>query len=696
MIRASTQGVRRSKAPRVLLVAAILLTLAASLSAEPAQAAFPGTNGKISFSRNNDVFTMDANGSNQTNRSNNAAADGTSAFSPDGTKIVFRSDRDGKDEIYLMNADGTGQTRLTNAGNPVISNASPAFSPDGTRIVFHRTVAGSPSANADVFVMDAAPESATNQPVRLTDNAARDEDAVFSPNGQKIAFSSTRDGNDEIYIMDADGGNETRLTNSAGTGIVGIDRFPNFSPAGTRIAFASGRDGNTEVYMMAAEDTDNDGNGESLTRLTDNAAFDQQPAFSPDGTKIVFESGRTPAGIFVMDADPSTPDTGAAVTSLGSGSQPDWGPADTTPPVTTINTGPSGPFNGTSTNFTFTSTEGGTFQCKLDNAAFAPCTSPHLVSSLGEGPHTFQVKAIDASGNEGAPATRSFTVDTIAPNTTITGGPSGSTNDNTPSFTFDSSEANSTFQCRLTRSGETPDSFAACSSSDSFGPLTTDGGYTFEVKATDAAGNEDSTPESRSFTVDATAPETTITGGPSGPTNDNTPTFEFSSEAGATFQCSLDGAVFSDCTSPRNLTLGEGPHTFRVRAIDAVGNVDPSPGERAFTVDTAAPTVVDSSLSPANLAKNIARATNISATFSEAINEGTLVVTLVNSKNSTAVTAIVKLSADGKKVTIDPVGKLAKKTKYIVTIKGGSSGVKDLAGNALVADKTWFFTTKKK
>ncbi|MGH3090361.1 MAG: hypothetical protein ACRDSJ_24005, partial [Rubrobacteraceae bacterium] len=486
MTRASYIGI----SALVAVVIAGAFASALLMMAKPADAAFPGTNGKISFSSNNDVFTMDGDPAtnDRTNRSNNGSAivDGSSAFSADGTKIVFRSNRDGKDEIYVMNADGSDQTRLTNAGTPVQSNDSPAFSPDGTKIVFTRTVAGSPSPNTDVFVMDAAPESPSNQPVRLTDAAGRDEEPVFSPNGQKIAFTSNRDGNNEIYIMDSSGDNEVNLSNnSAGTG---SDRFANFSPAGTRIAFASGRDGNIEVYMMDTDPATND-----AARLTNNLTFDQQPAFSPDGTKIVFESGRSGNNIHVMDTDPVTPDTGANVTSLGNGSQPDWGPADTTPPDTTITGGPSDPFSGTSTNFTFTSTEGGTFQCKLDNASFAACSSPHPVSSLSEGPHTFQVKAMDASGNlDPSPAIRSFVVDTIDPNTTITGGPSGPTNDDSPSFTFTSTEGNSNFECRLNS-----DSFAVCGLPKDFTNLD-DGAYTFEVRATDAAGNDDSSPASRS------------------------------------------------------------------------------------------------------------------------------------------------------------------------------------------------------
>ncbi len=97
----------------------------------------------------------------------------------------------------------------------------------------------------------------------------------------------------------------------------------------------------------------------------------------------------------------------------------------------------------------------------------------------------------------------------------------------------------------------------------------------------------------RSFTVDTATPETQIDSGPSGPTNDATPSFSFSSEGGASFECRLDSsqeADFQPCGSPKSYgPLPDGSHTFEVRATDSVGNTDPTPASRGFTVDTAAP-----------------------------------------------------------------------------------------------------------
>jgi hypothetical protein len=102
------------------------------------------------------------------------------------------------------------------------------------------------------------------------------------------------------------------------------------------------------------------------------------------------------------------------------------------------------------------------------------------------------------------------------------------------------------------------------------------------VRARDAAGNVDATPATFTWTVDTAAPNTTITGGANGGNNTNPVSFTFSSsEAGSTFECSMDGAAFAACGSGVSYTgLAKGQHTFQVRARDAVGNVDASPASR--------------------------------------------------------------------------------------------------------------------
>jgi parallel beta-helix repeat protein len=299
---------------------------------------------------------------------------------------------------------------------------------------------------------------------------------------------------------------------------------------------------------------------------------------------------------------------------------------DVTAPDTTITSAPEPITSNTAASFSFTASEAGsTFQCSLDGAAYASCSSP-VSYTVTAGPHTFSVHAADGVGNTDAtPATHSWNVqsgDVTPPETTITAGPTGATTDSTPTWSFSASEAGSTFECSVDGGA-----YATCTS-----PFTTavlaDGPHTFGVRAVDAAGNADPTPASRSITVDTTAPDTTITSGPSGPTNDSTPTFAFaSSETPSTFQCSVDTGSFTSCSSPfTTSTLSSGAHTFRVRAIDALGQVDATPATRSITIDTSAPSTAINSGPPSSTANPVATftfsSTDTTATFECSLDTG--------------------------------------------------------------------------
>ena len=251
----------------------------------PFTAAATTANGKIAFESDRDsnaeIYVMNADGSGQTRLTNNDVQDEDPAWRPDGAKIAFTSRRDGNHEIYVMNANGTGQTNLTN--NAAV-DWFPDWSPDGAKITF-----GSGRDNDfEIYVMNADGTGQTN----LTNKSGFDGEPDWSPDGAKIVFKSSRDGNSEIYVMNADGSGQTRLTNHSGS-----DLNPAWSPDGAKIAFTSGRDGNFEIYVMNA-----DGTGQ--TRLTNSPATDAVPAWSPDGAKIAFEAGRDGNDeIYVMNAD---------------------------------------------------------------------------------------------------------------------------------------------------------------------------------------------------------------------------------------------------------------------------------------------------------------------------------------------------------------------------------------------------------
>ena len=208
-------------------------------------------------------------------------------------------------------------------------------------------------------------------------------------------------------------------------------------------------------------------------------------------------------------------------------------------------------------------------------AAWAACGSPKAYSGLASGSHSFEVRAIDAAGNvDATPASRAWTIDASAPDTSISAGPSGTTTATSASLSFASSESGSTFECRLDGSA-----WGACSSPKAYTGLAS-GAHSFEVRAIDAAGNVDATPASRAWTIDASAPDTSISAGPSGTTTATSASLSFaSSESGSTFECRLDGSAWGACSSPKAYTgLASGSHSFEVRAIDAAGNVDATPG----------------------------------------------------------------------------------------------------------------------
>src|SRR5205823_1979718 len=136
--------------------------------------------------------------------------------------------------------------------------------------------------------------------------------------------------------------------------------------------------------------------------------------------------------------------------------------------------------------------------------------------------------------NAGSAASFTWTVDTVAPSASITSSPSNPSNSSAPSFSF-SSEAGASFQCALDAGA-----FASCTSPKSYSGVA-DGSHTFQVKATDTAGNTGAA-ASFTWTIDTAAPTASISASPTNPSNNSAPSFSFSSEAGATFQCALDSA----------------------------------------------------------------------------------------------------------------------------------------------------------
>ena len=247
--------------------------------------------------------------------------------------------------------------------------------------------------------------------------------------------------------------------------------------------------------------------------------------------------------------------------------------------VTTMLVTPSNPSTLTSARFEFRSRSGATFECSLDGTAFAVCTSPAIYGGLAQGPHSFAVRAKDVAGT-GPSTSYSWGIDSVGPTAAITQAPGSPTSSRSATFGFTANEAGS-FACQLDGAG-----FGPCASPVSYQGLG-DGVHTFTVRPTDVLGNTGA-PISYGWRVDGTAPETTLAAAPAARTTSTSATFTFSADEPGAFQCKLDAAAFAPCASPKPLTgLRRTAHVFEVRAIDAAGNVDPTPAIRRWTVMTA-------------------------------------------------------------------------------------------------------------
>jgi Tol biopolymer transport system component len=267
------------------VLAATILALAAG--ARPADATFGGTNGDIAYYKSGDVWTMDANGANARQLTNNYNAEDNPTYSPDGSRIVYEFLRG----LWIMDADGSDKRQLTDGTH---TDEDPVFSADGTRVVFTR--------NQDLYEINVDGSGLRN----LTNTPNFEErDAAYSPNGDRIAY--TRIGCEGgpgagatcVYIMRADGSAQTNLTperilpqcpNSPGYYHNGSAREPSFSPDGSKIAFAGSlicpNTVGQDIWVMNI-----DGSGKT-NLITDNGTADRRPVFSPDGTRILFESNR--------------------------------------------------------------------------------------------------------------------------------------------------------------------------------------------------------------------------------------------------------------------------------------------------------------------------------------------------------------------------------------------------------------------
>ena len=255
----------------------------------------------------------------------------------------------------------------------------------------------------------------------------------------------------------------------------------------------------------------------------------------------------------------------------GNGNPPPPPPADTTAPNTTISSAPAALTNSNSASLAFTASEAGaTFESRLDGAAFAAATSPQALATLGEGSHTFEVRARDAAGNvDATPATATWVVDTVPPDTQLTTTPAATAVTEPHVFSVSAAgEANATFEISVDNGAFAVTSLPVSLSSLANGP------HSVRVRARDVAGNVDATPAQFDWNVSIAGPvlETTITAQPPAITNLATASFSFDATlVGATFEYRIDGGTYVTAASPVQLSgLAEGLH-HRLRLLRSDG-----------------------------------------------------------------------------------------------------------------------------
>ena len=264
-----------SRIRRAIRIPAAVVTVIALL-AVPARATFPGANGKLVFSRQGRIFTMDPDGTDKS-RLTGTGSDYSPAWSSDGDSIAFVRYSDARSSIWVMNADGSARIRVSNYGRGFVQ--PPIWSPNGMWIAYWDAVDTAEGLTGAIWRV--TPDG--QERLRLTSYASVNAVRGWSPDSAELAVESDRDGDSDVWVMNADGSGKTKLTQNT------VNDFgPQFAPDGSRIVFYrniprghGGGDKGTALWTMDPDGTD-------PLQLTDGSRFDLFPKWSPTGSWIGF------------------------------------------------------------------------------------------------------------------------------------------------------------------------------------------------------------------------------------------------------------------------------------------------------------------------------------------------------------------------------------------------------------------------
>jgi len=301
VISAKRPKPRRSKPPgwRLLFAAGAAVGLGVLLgSTQAARATFPGVNGKIAFSTDQnsngdvEIFSVNPNGSGETQLTHGEfGQESAPNWSPNGSTIVFQGNASGPSQLYAMNANGTGGHLLFD--DPANNDFNPHYSPDGSKIAF------SSCNQFGQCTIDVINSDGTGAATQLTGAPWDAFDPSWSPDGSKIAFDSNQDGLlSAVWVMNANGTGQHRLTAASLEAT-----FPDWSPDGKHILFQDlCCQFGTNIWVMNA-----DGSGQKQITHMPNKHQDGFAHYSPDGTKIVliadlnYKNGSS--DLFTMDTN---------------------------------------------------------------------------------------------------------------------------------------------------------------------------------------------------------------------------------------------------------------------------------------------------------------------------------------------------------------------------------------------------------